>query len=217
LVGLRSKRDLLMFNGQQLRRVVNRAIAIIVVADSAVEKMIAEDAIERSYLGGRRLCGLGGDLHSIGDRGRAGSDQAAVHFDHACVTRLNRAELRVVADMRDRPAYTVDHIDEKLVGSGFLNAAVNRNIDHSFLLPATRKMCGFSRSSSNQPVHPDHICLRPHSAHLGKQVTPHEQKETISISHPRFGITEAEPQTSSAFLMPTPEAKLMFDFNRDLH
>jgi hypothetical protein len=49
----------------------------------------------------------------------------AVHFYHACVARLNWPELRVVADMRNRSAGTVDEIDEKLIGVGLLREAVN--------------------------------------------------------------------------------------------
>jgi hypothetical protein len=44
-----------MFNGQQFRRVMDGAIAIVVVADCAVEQVIAEDAIKRFHLGGRCL------------------------------------------------------------------------------------------------------------------------------------------------------------------
>src|SRR5258708_34091500 len=62
LVGLRSKRDLLMLNGQQPCRVVDSAIAIVVVTDRAVEKMVAEDAIKGFHLGGRGLRPLSGDL-----------------------------------------------------------------------------------------------------------------------------------------------------------
>jgi polyisoprenoid-binding protein YceI len=49
----------------------------------------------------------------------------AVRFHHACVTRLNRPKLRVVANMRNRSASTVDEIDEKLVNLNFLRDAVN--------------------------------------------------------------------------------------------
>src|SRR5882724_13290571 len=51
-VGLRSKRDSLMLNGQQLRRVMDSAIAIVVIADRAIKKVITEDAIKRFHLGG---------------------------------------------------------------------------------------------------------------------------------------------------------------------
>ena len=121
-----------MLDGQQFRRVMDRAIAIVVVANRAVEHVVAENSIECLHLRGRRRRRLGGDAHSIGDPRRAGSDQAAVHFNHAGVARLNRAELRVVADLGNRSASTVDQIDENLIELGFLSDAINLNIDHSF-------------------------------------------------------------------------------------
>ena len=74
---------------------------------------------------------------SIRDWGCAGSSQSAVvHSHHACVTRLNRAEFWVIADMRNRSASTVDQIDEKPVSFRFLNGAVDRNLhDSCFLRP----------------------------------------------------------------------------------
>jgi hypothetical protein len=36
--------------------------------------------------------------------------------------------------VRDRPAATVDQIDEEFVGLAFSYDAVNRNLDHSFHL-----------------------------------------------------------------------------------
>ena len=68
---------------------------------------------------------------SIRDWGSAGSSQSAIHSHHACVTRLNRAELCVIADMRNRSASTVDQIDERLVSFRFLNGAVDRNLHDS--------------------------------------------------------------------------------------
>ena len=52
LVGLRSKWDSLMLDGQQLRRVMDGAVAIVVVAHRAVEHVVAEYSIKRFYLGG---------------------------------------------------------------------------------------------------------------------------------------------------------------------
>src|SRR5882724_5721531 len=54
-VGFRMKRDALMFDGQQLRRVMDSAIAIVVVANGAVEQMVAKNAIEGLHLRSRRL------------------------------------------------------------------------------------------------------------------------------------------------------------------
>jgi hypothetical protein len=63
---------------------------------------------------------------------------AAIRFNHACVAGLNRAWLRVAADLGNRPAGTVAPIDEKFVGLSFSNDAVNRNLDHVFFLCAHR-------------------------------------------------------------------------------
>ena len=43
-----------MLNGQQFRRVMDDAIAVIVVADGAVQHVVAQNAIECFHLG--RLC-----------------------------------------------------------------------------------------------------------------------------------------------------------------
>ena len=90
-----------MLGGEQLRRVMDSTLSVDAVTDRAVEHVIAEPAVERLRQGCHRLRRLGGDLHPIGDCTCAGPDQAAVHFHHARVARLNRTELRVVADVRD--------------------------------------------------------------------------------------------------------------------
>jgi hypothetical protein len=51
---------------------MDSAIAIVVVAHRAIEKVIAEDAIESFHLGSGSLLRLRGDVHSIGNLGRAG-------------------------------------------------------------------------------------------------------------------------------------------------
>jgi hypothetical protein len=106
------------------------AITIVIVTDRAIKKVVAEDAIERFHLGGRCLRRLCGNSHSIGDFGRAGPHQSAFDFNHAGVTGLNRTELRVVADVGNRPANAVDQIYEKFVDLGFMLDTVNRNLDH---------------------------------------------------------------------------------------
>src|SRR5689334_16549130 len=110
------------------------AIPIIVVADCAIEKVIAENAIESFYLGSGGLRRLRRDAHSIGDFGRAGSDKSTVCFHHACITRLNRTKLRVITNMRNRAARAVEQVNQGLIGFGFSNDAVNHNLGHSFSL-----------------------------------------------------------------------------------
>ena len=52
LVRFRSEWDPLMLNSQQFRCVVDHAIAVVVVADRAVQHMVAENAIKRFHLSG---------------------------------------------------------------------------------------------------------------------------------------------------------------------
>ncbi len=63
----------------------------------------------------------------------------------------NRTELRVVADVGDRPASPVDQIDEKLAGLGFLHNPVNRNLEHSFFLSTIHSKCGSSCRKQRAP------------------------------------------------------------------
>jgi hypothetical protein len=95
--------------------------------------VIAQDPVEGFHLGSRSLRRFCGNLHSIGNFGRARPKQMAVHFDHACVAGLNRTQLRVVADLRNRTASTVDQIDEELFGLGFMHNSVNRYVKHDVL------------------------------------------------------------------------------------
>jgi len=83
LVGLRSKWDSLVLNGQQFRRVMDSAIAIVVIADRAIKKVITDDGIKCFHLGRRGLCRFCGDCHSIDNSDRAVPNQVAVLFNHA--------------------------------------------------------------------------------------------------------------------------------------
>jgi hypothetical protein len=81
--------------------------------------------------------------------GSAGSNQAAVMFNHARVTRLDRAELRVIVDVRNGVTCTLDHIDEKFAGLGFLNGTINLNIDHDLSSTQPRQQSRASNVSSS--------------------------------------------------------------------
>jgi hypothetical protein len=152
LVRFRSEWDLLMLNRQQLCRVMNSAISIVVVADCAIKKVITEDAIEGFYLRGRGLCCFCGDCHSVGDFGCARPNQSAIFFDHACVTRLNRAELWVIADVGNRGSCAVDQIDEKFVRLCFPNNAVKIDFHHDVFLLASFRC----KLSSRRPKSKNH-------------------------------------------------------------
>jgi hypothetical protein len=92
--------------------------------------MITQDAIKRFHLRSRGRRRFRGDFHSVGNSGRACPNQATILFNHACVARLDRAELRVITDVRNGVTRTLDQIDEKFAGPGFLNDTINLHINH---------------------------------------------------------------------------------------
>ena len=118
--------NLLVLDREQFRGVVDGAVAVVVVADRAVEQVVAEDAIECLALGGRRPRRLGGRPSSPSAACRcAGADQLAVDLDHAGVAGLDGAELGVIADLRNLGAAAVDHIDQPLSWLDRLQFAIN--------------------------------------------------------------------------------------------
>jgi hypothetical protein len=70
---------------------MNCAIAVIVVANGTVEKVVPKDAVERlssSRFYGRRT---GDNLHPFRDTGPASPSELAVYFHSACIAGLDRA------------------------------------------------------------------------------------------------------------------------------
>jgi hypothetical protein len=130
LVRLRLKGDLLMFNREQLRRVVDGAVAVVVVANGAIEQVVGENPVERLPLCGRRGGGPCRHRHAFAHHGGAGPDELSVHFDHARVAGLERAKLRVVAHSRQFDAAAGDDVDEAFAGLCFLDGPVNHHADH---------------------------------------------------------------------------------------
>ena len=102
------------------RGVVHGAVAVVVVADGAVEQVIAEDAIEGLALGGVGALRFGEDSHAFGGGGSAGANQLAVGLDHAGIAGLDRAELMVVTDLgkgSTRPGErSIDGVDQDFAG-----------------------------------------------------------------------------------------------------
>jgi hypothetical protein len=87
---------------------MNGAVSIVVIADRAVEHVIAQNAVKGLHLGRRSPGGLGGDRHPVGGFGCASADELFAGFNHAGVTRLNRAELGMIANGRKKGAGPVD-------------------------------------------------------------------------------------------------------------
>ena len=107
-----------MFHGEQFGGVVDRAVAVVVVAHRAVELVIAENAVER--LGARGVCaaGRGGDVHAGRHHRRAGANQLAIHLD--------AGRLREVVETG-----TIDRVDQAISRRHIMGSPVNGDLDHS--------------------------------------------------------------------------------------
>src|SRR6266403_1400279 len=115
----------LMFDAQQSFRVVNGAVSVVVVAHGAVEHVIAENAIKGLSLRSAGLPRICQNLHSSGYAGCARSHELPVDLYHACVTRLNRTKLRVIADLRNLHPRPIDDIDQAFTACRFLDYAID--------------------------------------------------------------------------------------------
>ena len=130
-VGLGHEGTLLMLDVEQVGGVVDGAVAVVVVADGAIEQVVAEDAVEGFALRAMsRALGLGDDDHAARRLGGAGADQVAIDLDHAGVAGLDGPELRVVADLREDPACFVQQVNEITVSPD----TMGRSIDLYFVL-----------------------------------------------------------------------------------
>jgi hypothetical protein len=116
-----------VLNGQHPGRVVNGAVSVVVVADGAVKLVILEDTIECLALGGDRRSGVGRDSHPVYKRGGARAHQLSIDFNDARVTRLDRAELRVVTNLRQLGPGAINHINQPLAGFYLSHRAVQHD------------------------------------------------------------------------------------------
>src|SRR5579863_6979637 len=89
LVWLLLKGVALVFHGEQFGGVVDRAVAVVVVAYRTVEFVIAEYAIERLGASSLRAPGLGGDRHPGRCNGGASANQFAIHLHDAGIAGLD--------------------------------------------------------------------------------------------------------------------------------
>ena len=93
---------------------MDTAVAVVVVADGAIEQVIGKNAVERFTLSGIGACGSGNDLHTCLYGAAAGAYQIAVNLDHTGVTGLDRAKLVMVADLRQLHLDAVNCLDQQL-------------------------------------------------------------------------------------------------------
>jgi hypothetical protein len=101
-----------MLDGERPGSVMHGAIAITVVANRAVQQVIAEDAIKGFALGGISPGRGRRNGHAVDKLGRASANQLSVDLDHAGVAGLNGAKLVVVTDLGKLDADSVDQIDQ---------------------------------------------------------------------------------------------------------
>src|SRR5258706_3170285 len=145
-IGLGLERDILVLHLQQFCGVVDGAVAVVVVADGAIEEMVFKDAIEGLALGGGGRWRVGDNGHRVTDHRRAGAHQFSIHLHHAGVAGLNGAELWVIADLGQLNFCAVNVVDKTLASFGLNHGAVDRYANHIHL--RVQGACYFSSSAN---------------------------------------------------------------------
>jgi hypothetical protein len=119
-----------MFSSYQFQGVVDRALTVIVVTDSAVEKMITKNSIKCLPLritGGSRIRP---DCHSGGNADTTCPDKSPFNFDQTRIAGLDWTKLRVIAHLWDLARTAVDDIDEAFTILCLLDQTINRDTEH---------------------------------------------------------------------------------------
>jgi hypothetical protein len=129
-VRLGTKGDLLMLDTQQPGGVMDRAVSITVVADSAIQKMIAKNAIECFALRLRSRRRIRFDAHSRRNSGRTRPGELAIDLDHASVAGLYWTKLRVITNLRQLRATSIDDVNESLIRICVLDGTINCYTEH---------------------------------------------------------------------------------------
>jgi hypothetical protein len=101
-----------MFNLQQFGCVMNGAVTVVIVANGTVEKMVAQDPVERFSPGRFCLRRCRNDPHPFRDGGAARASELAAYFHQASIATLNGAQLWMVADLRKFYPNSIDYVDQ---------------------------------------------------------------------------------------------------------
>src|ERR1700733_4171406 len=99
LIGLRHIRPRLVLYVEFCGRVVDRAIAIVVVAHGAVQHVVLQNAVERLALRDVDSLACCFHLHPRSHAGRTRPHQFAIHLYHARIAALDRPHLLDIADL----------------------------------------------------------------------------------------------------------------------
>ena len=101
-----------MLHLEHLGRVVDRAIAVVVVADRAVKHVVGEDPVESLPLRGIGPGRLGLHLHPVANRGGASPDQMSVDLDQAGVACLDGTELVMITNLGKFFTNSINYVDQ---------------------------------------------------------------------------------------------------------
>src|ERR1035438_6092487 len=98
---------------------MNRAIAVVVVADRAIKFVILQDAIKGLFLSRYGSFALRNNRHSRSYWCGAGTNELPVRFDQAAITSFDGSHLRVITHLRKRAsrAATIHHFHKQFAGS----------------------------------------------------------------------------------------------------
>jgi hypothetical protein len=132
-IGLGGERNDLMPDGESPGGVMHCTIAVAVVADRAVEQVIAEDAIEGFALRGISPQRGRGNCHAIYELRSAGTDKLPVDLDHAGIACLNGAKPVVVTHLGKDGPDPVDQFDHPLSRYKLLRSAIDDYARHETL------------------------------------------------------------------------------------
>jgi hypothetical protein len=97
-----------MLDVKQLSGVMDNAVTVAVIANCAIQKMVAENSVEGFSLRGIRAWRKRNYIHIIDREGSAGSCQSAIYLNHAGVASLDWPQLRVITDLGNFNAATID-------------------------------------------------------------------------------------------------------------
>ena len=109
---------------------MHRTVSVVVIANRAIELVVAQDAVER--LAPRVARGRDGGRHFHAGRHRrgAGAHQFSVDLYDAGIARLNRPQLRVIADLRQLQVDAIDCVDQPAAGFRLIFDPVDGNWNH---------------------------------------------------------------------------------------
>src|SRR5215471_6946643 len=143
-----------MLDGKEFGGVMDSAVAVVVVANGAIKHMIGQNPVESLTLRFGRTDGVRSHVHVGLDPNRAGSDQLAVAFNHTSIAGLNRAELRMVAHLRDLDAGSVEQLQQWLARNRFQEFSIKLELNRQ----ALASILGWARTGQSNVGAWIHAC-----------------------------------------------------------